>query len=273
MTAPPTPAGMPSPMSAQATAPRSPTSRRPPLGPPVAERATMRLDARVSPPDQPPAWHLSPRWRTGLMLCTWLALVLLWRSPVAVPIKVLTVFFHELGHACAAWVTGGVVHAVAVGADGAGLTLTQGGNPAVILNGGYLGSLLGGMLLLRLLKFHGGGQLAAALLGCTLVLISLVFFAQSPLGYGIVLVVAVLMLGLAARSPEGVADWVVRLVGWLCTFYAVIDLFDDVFLNTPDVRTDAEALAALTQVPAPLWGASWVAIGAAFTWTNRRWLV
>lgn len=260
-------------MPAQATADRRPTRSRSSAGPPVAERATQRLDARPSLPDPPPAWHWSPRARTGLMLLTWAALVALWRTPFAVPIKVLTVFFHELGHAGAAWMTGGVVHAVAVGADGAGLTLTQGGNPAVILNGGYLGSLLGGMLLLRLLKLHGGGPLAAALLGCTLVLISLMFFAQSPLGYGIVLVMAVLMFGLAARSPAGLAEWVVRLVGWLCSFYAVIDLFDDIFVQTATVRTDAEALEALTEVPAAAWGASWVAIAALFTWTNRRWLV
>ena len=199
--------------------------------------------------------------------------MLLWRTPIALPVRVLTVVFHELGHAFAAWATGGTVHAIVVSADGAGLTLTQGGSTLAILNGGYLGSLIGGMLCLRLLKAHGGGQLAAALLGCSLVLVSLVFFALSPLGYAVVLLVGVLMLGLAAKSPEGLADWVMRLVGWLCTFYAVIDLFDDIFMKSTEGVTDAQALEALTHVPATLWGASWALLGGLFTWTNRRWLV
>lgn len=63
------------------------------------------------------------------------------------PITLLVTFLHEFGHAFFAIVTGGGVEGLQINPDGSGYTVTRGGNTALILMGGYLGSALFGNLL------------------------------------------------------------------------------------------------------------------------------
>lgn len=63
------------------------------------------------------------------------------------PFKLFVTFLHELGHAVGALITGGSVEGFVVNGDGSGLTKTRGGNRAIILMGGYIGSALFGNLL------------------------------------------------------------------------------------------------------------------------------
>lgn len=242
---------------------------------PALETASIRFEEAVSASPLAPtglAWHERSGVRAALLVLVWVVLVLAWQTPAALPIRLLTVVFHELGHALACVATGGTVHAIVVHPDGSGLTLTQGGAQVAVLNGGYLGSMLGGLLLLRIVKAHGGGHLAAAALGSALVLVALAYFQLSALGYALVLLCAVCLLGLAARSPPGLAEWVMRLLGWMCTFYAAIDLYTDVF-TSGGPTTDADLLALRTGVPAAAWGGMWMTSGAAILWLYRRWLV
>ncbi|MEM8906412.1 MAG: M50 family metallopeptidase [Bacteroidota bacterium] len=64
------------------------------------------------------------------------------------PIVLLVTFLHEFGHALGALITGGEVVALQVSSDGSGFATTRGGNIAIILMGGYLGSAILGNLLL-----------------------------------------------------------------------------------------------------------------------------
>lgn len=66
------------------------------------------------------------------------------------PVTLLVTFLHEFGHALAALLTGGQVVGLQVNWDGSGYTTTRGGSPALILIGGYLGSVLLGNTLLRI---------------------------------------------------------------------------------------------------------------------------
>ncbi len=242
---------------------------------PSLETAALRFEERAAEATAPPAgpaWHERSALRGLLMVIVWVAVVLGWQTPFALPIRLLTVVFHELGHAAACVATGGSVHAIVVHPDGSGLALTQGGAQVAVLNGGYLGSMLCGLGLLRLLKVQGGGHLAAALLGSTLVLVALTWLPLSMLGYSLVLLGGVCLLGLAARSPPALAEWVMRLIGWMCTFYAAVDLFGDVF-GGAGLTTDADLLEARTGVAAAAWGGMWMASGAFILWLYRRWLI
>lgn len=242
---------------------------------PSLQTATLRFEERAAEPESPapgPAWHERPALRTVLLVLVWVAVVLGWQTPVALPVRLLTVVFHELGHAVACVATGGSVHAIVVHPDGSGLALTQGGAYIAVLNGGYLGSMMCGLLLLRILKVQGGGHLAAALLGSALVLVALTWLPLSALGYSLVMLGGVCLLGLAARSPPALAEWVMRLIGWMCTFYAAVDLFGDVF-GSAGLTTDADLLEARTGVDAAAWGGMWLGSGAFILWLYRRWLV
>jgi hypothetical protein len=76
-----------------------------------------------------------------------LALVVAW--PVLGSLRLLAVGFHEAGHAALAVVTGGHLVDFAVLPNEGGRVLTTGGWPVLILNGGYLGSVAAGIVLLR----------------------------------------------------------------------------------------------------------------------------
>jgi len=63
------------------------------------------------------------------------------------PINLLVTFLHELGHGLGAIITGGEVDRIQISQDGSGYTATIGGNRAIILMGGYLGSAIFGNIL------------------------------------------------------------------------------------------------------------------------------
>lgn len=63
------------------------------------------------------------------------------------PIRIFVTFLHEFGHAAGGLLTGGDVMAVQIDPRGGGRTTIAGGNFAVILMGGYLGSAIFGNLL------------------------------------------------------------------------------------------------------------------------------
>ena len=63
------------------------------------------------------------------------------------PVTLFVTFLHEFGHALGAIVTGGHVNALQVNPNGSGFTKTVGGNPGIILMGGYIGSAIFGNLL------------------------------------------------------------------------------------------------------------------------------
>jgi len=63
------------------------------------------------------------------------------------PIRNFVTFLHEFGHALGAVITGGSVISVEIHSGGGGLAWTRGGNRAVVIMGGYIGSALFGNIL------------------------------------------------------------------------------------------------------------------------------
>jgi len=63
------------------------------------------------------------------------------------PIRMLVTFLHEFGHAFGALITGGNVLNIEIRPDGSGVCWSSGGNRAIILMGGYIGSAIFGNLL------------------------------------------------------------------------------------------------------------------------------
>lgn len=187
---------------------------------------------------------------------------LLWDSVALYPLKLLVVFFHELGHGLAAVATGGRIREIAVTAAQGGWCDCPGGNAFVTLSAGYLGSLGFGAFLLwaatsrRDLDRWALAGLGALLVGAT------VAFVRRPLAVVLGLGAGVALAGAAARLGRRGRAVVLSVVGATSCAYAVLDVKSDV-LDRPGLRSDAAALAELTGVPAAVWGVLWIGVSAA----------
>lgn len=213
------------------------------------------------------------RRRLGLALAAVLALVA-WGSLPLLPLRILVVVFHEAGHAIMALLTGGQVVSISVSAAEGGVTLTRGGSQFLILNGGYLGSLVTGLALLRLSRSDGRGRAVLAGLAVVLGAAALVWFRPLlSFGFAYAIVSALAMGAVAARASHAIADWVVRFVGLFSVLYAVLDIRSDVLshgLGAGDVPSDAAMLAQLTGIPALVWGLVWLLLGGLLVFRLRR---
>src|SRR5512143_631488 len=92
----------------------------------------------------------TPPRRLVLPLALAAAALLLWDTFVVYPFRLFVVLLHEISHGLAAVATGGAIVSIGLSFDEGGVCLTRGGWPFLILNAGYLGSLLWGGLFLLL---------------------------------------------------------------------------------------------------------------------------
>lgn len=215
------------------------------------------------------------RRRLGLGLAA-LGILVAWDFALLLPLRILVVVFHEAGHALTALATGGEVLSVTVSPLEGGLTVTRGGLHLLVLNGGYLGSLLAGVALLRLSRQDGRGRAVLGLLGLVLGVAALAWFRPLwSFGFAYAVVAAVALVALARRARPAVADWLVRFVGLFSVMYAALDVRDDVLrhgLLAGSVPSDAAMLAERTGIPALAWGLGWMVVGALLLVRLRRWV-
>lgn len=191
-----------------------------------------------------------------------IAVWVLWDTPVVYPIKIFVVCLHELGHALAALLTGGQVVSIQIFPEEGGVTLTQGGWPFVILSAGYLGSLLaGGVLLYLSSRRRWGRGLMVGL--AVLVALSTLFFFRNFFGVMYGLVAAAALLFSAYRLPAAVNFYIVRFIAIASCLYALLDIRSDLFTSVPagsGVVNDAVALSRLTGIPSLLWAILWMMV-------------
>jgi hypothetical protein len=199
------------------------------------------------------------------------ALVVLWGTPYVWPLRILVVMFHELGHAVTTWVTGGSVESITLSPDEGGLTRSLTAHPILVLNGGYLGSLLAGVGLV----FAGSGPRVARWtaygLGGVLVLTTLLFVRPIfGFAFPFCVIVAGGFFALGRLAPGGWIRAAVAFLGVFSVAYAMLDIWSDVFLAPADATTDATMLRAATGIPAMVWGLVWMVAGAGVLWLLRR---
>ncbi len=218
----------------------------------------------------------SADWKAGvLLLITAVALAWFWHSPLLYPLRILVVLFHELGHATVAVITGGEVLEIGLGSNEGGHCMTRGGWSFLILNGGYLGSLVAGLAILAVSRSRSASRglvvsLGLLVLGVTLALV------RPVVGFGMVygMLTGLALVALGTKAPAGVNWWFLRLVGVFSVLYALLDVRDDVFRNADYVgASDATMLAELTHVPAFVWGGGWILAGVALLVLLRKRLV
>ena len=202
--------------------------------------------------------------KAGLILAVmFIAVWILWDTPIVYPIKIFVVCLHELGHALAAWLTGGQVVSIQIFPDEGGLTAARGGWPFIILSAGYVGSLLAGGVLLYLSgRRHWGRRLMTAL--ATLLVLSTLLFFRNVFAVLYGLFTAAAMFLSAYRLPVQVNFYIVRFIAVASCLYAILDIRSDLFITGVPVESgvvnDAVALSQLTGLPAILWAVLWMTV-------------
>ena len=201
--------------------------------------------------------------KAGLILAAlFVAVWLLWDTPIVYPIKIFVVYLHELGHAIAALLTGGQVVSIQIFPEEGGLTTTRGGWPFVILSAGYLGSMLAGGVLLYLSSYRRWGRALMIMLAGLIALSTLLFFRNF---FGVIygLLAAAAMLFSAYRLPTTVNFYILRFIAIASCLYAVLDIRSDLFTLAPTgsgIVNDAVTLNRFTGIPSIIWAVLWMII-------------
>jgi hypothetical protein len=204
-----------------------------------------------------------------IQLGTFAILLAVWQLPVANPVKLLVVLFHEMSHVIAAWLTGGVVFGIAVDPGGAGITLGMGGAPLLIVSAGYIGSLAIGALLYYLSAKWNITQvwLVLLFLSCLSLVMGWLNDFTAVFGYGAIVLI---VIGIAALG-EGAKKFVVRMVATACCLYAVIDVVGELLHATPSgfevrgrmIGSDIGELSSLLGIGEAWIALAWIGIGMA----------
>ena len=182
--------------------------------------------------------------------------VLLWQTPLILPLKILVVFFHEISHGIAAILTGGEIVSLDITPDQGGTAVTRGDSRFLILTAGYLGSLLvGAVLLLAALRSRADRVIVAAL-GLTLAAITLLFMrGLFPMAFG--LATSACLLAMARWLPVAANDLALRTIGLTSLIYVPLDIFSDTIVRS-HLQSDAHMLGAEFGGGTWLWGGLWL---------------
>jgi hypothetical protein len=184
-----------------------------------------------------------------------------WESAVLWPIKILTVFFHELSHGLAAVVTGGSIVKIELSANQGGVCWTSGGNRFVILSAGYLGSLLWGSgLFLAAAKTRYDRHIVGGL-GVLLLIVTFAY-VRTAMGFGFCLVCGLALIKFSKLFGEAGCDQLLRYLGLTSSFYVILDIKSDL-IDRNVQGSDAYRLGEMLMIPGWVIGIIWMVIAIA----------
>jgi len=178
---------------------------------------------------------------------------------ITLPIRLLCTFLHEFGHAFFAIITGGSVKSLAVNMDGSGVTGVVGGNKALLIMGGYIGSALFGNLILRLAGSRNPDIVQKVLAG--LMFISALIWFDNFITTGILLAFSAALWYSANKKRS---SYILGFLGVACVLYIIQDF---------NVGPSSDLQAYENEVgffPARVWMYIWLLIVIATTALNLR---
>jgi hypothetical protein len=188
------------------------------------------------------------------------ALWLLWPTPIVYPLKVFVVLLHEISHALAAVATGGTVERITLDPAEGGLTLARGGSAFIMLSAGYLGSLLWGLLLLEAAAAKPrAARIALGVVGAFILAMTVLYVRNV---FGLLFSVfagAALLFASKKLRPRGIA-LLLTVLGATSALYALLDIRSDT-IQRAHLPSDAQMLGDLTGIPGIVWGILWTVVG------------
>eukprot|EP00923_Selenidium_pygospionis_P046736 GHVN01080730.1.p1 GENE.GHVN01080730.1~~GHVN01080730.1.p1 ORF type:complete len:255 (+),score=4.88 GHVN01080730.1:360-1124(+) len=213
--------------------------------------------------------------------------LILWRSVIFAPIKLVAVFLHEFSHASACWMTGGKVTGISINEMFGGVTYSRGGSRCFTLWAGYIGSCIWGAFFI-LMTFHLIATRIAAsvfIIACVATAIILriekkkcwgcsctlgLFLRLAVIGVALVVVGCWVLEELYVNDddfPVHPLRWCLLAIGTICTLHALNDTLTDVVCNkvnnAEQGKSDAVMFAEEYGGAARCWGLIWAFIAVA----------
>ncbi len=221
------------------------------------------MQGQLSSAPYPKKSMSSPIYGLAVPLLVAILALVFWDSSVLYPLKILVVLFHELSHGLAAMVSGGSIEHIEISLEQGGLCYTRGGSSFLILNAGYLGSLIWGAVLLIAGARTRHDRTLVVLLGAILVAVTLLYI-RSVFGFVYGIAAGVALVAIAWLLPNIVSDFLLTVLGMVSCLYAIWDIGSDViFRSVPG--SDAHQLAELTGIPSVVWGVLWIVLAVVST--------
>jgi len=182
---------------------------------------------------------------------------MLWDTTVVWPLKILTVYFHEISHGLACWLTGGTLGTITISPEQGGLHAGAGGNRFIVLNAGYLGSLLWGCGLLLLAAWVKDDSIIVGTLGFFLAVITMCCVRNR---FGLIFGggTAAALTVIAKYGGVVISEIILQVIGVTSALYVIPDVWSDVISRSG--TSDATMLAEYTLIPAVTWGIAWIAL-------------
>jgi hypothetical protein len=178
------------------------------------------------------------------------------------PFLILTTWFHEMGHGMAALGTGQEFRQLMIFPDGSGVAESAVSIDAsrwvgvAIAAGGPLGPTLVGALLI-LASARERLWRPSLWLMATAIILSVVIYVRSPVGFIVLPLVAALLALVAWRGKPGVARFTLQFIGLLAAMSMLRDfsyLFTlEAVVGGQRILSDTGQIAALTGLPHWLW--------------------
>ena len=195
------------------------------------------------------------RLNVGIILI-FVAVTLLWNTPVVYPLKIFVVFMHEISHGVAAMATGGQIIEIVVVSQEGGHAITRGGSRFWTLTAGYLGSMIWGGVILLLAARARLDNTLSVIIGIGMIAISILYLRNLfGLLFGIAFGAALLISGKFLN--KSVNRWILQVIGITSCLYAILDIKSDIIDRT-HLRSDARMLAEMTNLPTLFWGVLWI---------------
>jgi hypothetical protein len=223
------------------------------------------------------------RQRAALLLGIAFASIMLWQTTLGslllYPFTILATWFHEMGHAIAAMLTGRGFDRLQIFADGSGVAhslrpadgyrLTD----ALVAASGPLGPAIAGALLIISSRSPSATRNALAVLGIALI-VSTLIWVRSIAGWLVLPALGIAIVLLALRGPLPWQRFVIQLIG-VQACISVWKQFDYLFSPGGNVggqlqRSDTGAIADVLLLPYWFWGAGISAVILALLWWSFR---
>ena len=202
-------------------------------------------------------------------------MLVFWESSLLWPLKIFVVLLHELSHIVAIVLTGGHPSSISLSMNQGGLATGTGGWRFVVLNAGYLGSLLWGLALLAMADRRKAVPWSLRVMGIGLGLATLVWM-RPLISFGFIygIIASVLLFAIGARVPAWLGSAFLRIVGLFSCLYALVDIQLDVLHPASQGHvSDASMLAELTGIPTAVWGVAWSMFALGILFLFRRTIV
>lgn len=209
---------------------------------------------------------------SGLEIPLALAIIALffWHSPLLLPAKLLTVFFHELSHGLAAILTGGKIIRITLNMNQGGVCYFTGGWFLVTATAGYLGSLLwgAGILLASLTKGISRGLTKS--IGILLLVVAALWMRDFQ-ALAISITTGTALIYVASKLKEQYCDIFIKFISLISCFYVVFDIKEDLIdrtVSASDAYKISERIFPQFMIPAGSYiiGFLWLAIAIFVLW-------